>query len=71
MFVDDEKIYKDFDMVENYDLHTLFQVTDEEKSVSECTNLVMDGDVKEIIGTCGMDESIAIMKLGTFVVKII
>ena len=44
--------------VENFDLHTLFNVIDEEEFFSDCINLVVDKDAKEIMGTCRVDESI-------------
>ena len=59
MFVDDEKsICEIFDMVKNFDLHTLFDVIDEEEFFSDCINLVVDEYVKEIIGIYRIDESI-------------
>ena len=45
-------------MVENYDLCTLFGVIDEKEFVSECINLVVDEDIKEIIGNCMVVETI-------------
>ena len=49
MFIDKETL-ETFDVAENYDLHTLFGVIDEEEFVNECINLIVDEDIKEIVG---------------------
>ena len=33
-----------------------FEMIDEEELVSECINFVVDENIKEIVGTCVMDE---------------
>ena len=49
VLVDDEKsTYEFFDIVENYDLYSLFGVFDEEKIVSKCINLIVDENEKKI-----------------------
>ena len=45
-------------MVETNDSHALFGVIDEEEYVSGCINLIVNEDVKEIVGTCRVNESV-------------
>ena len=44
-----KETFEIFNMGKNYDLHTLFGVIDEEKFVSQCINLIVDEDGKEIV----------------------